>query len=80
MDRHLSIEELERYRVLAAYLVLQFGPEFGFVLDRVERMLEQARREDLTVRALKIVQELRLVSGRDPVQLPMPQKRLGGRN
>lgn len=59
MSRKYSIEELERYRVLAAYLILKFGDEYGFVLERVESDLERARQDDPQAKALKVMEELR---------------------
>ncbi|CAN1724887.1 conserved protein of unknown function [Hyphomicrobium sp. 1Nfss2.1] len=58
MSRKYSIEALERYRVLAAYLILKFGDEYGFVLERVESDLERARQDDPQAKALKVMDEL----------------------
>ncbi len=61
MTKKFSIEELEGYRVFAAYMVLEFGGEYGFVLERVERMLDRARREDPVAKALRIMEEMKMV-------------------
>lgn len=62
MTRIYSIEELEAYRVFAAFMVLEFGAEYGFVLERIEEMLDRARREDPVAKAKKILADLRAVA------------------
>lgn len=59
MSKKYSIEELERYRVLAAYLILKFGDEYGSVLERVESDIERARQDDPQAKALKVMEELK---------------------
>jgi hypothetical protein len=59
MDQRFDIAELERMRRFAAFLILEFGPEYGFVLERVEEMLEQAHKSDPTTRALRVLEELK---------------------
>jgi hypothetical protein len=54
---HVSIEELEAYRVFAAYIVSEFGEQYIGVLDRIEQELEKARREDPLARARRVLQE-----------------------
>lgn len=76
MSRKYSIEELERYRVLAAYLILNFGDEYGFVLERVESDLERARQDDPQAKALKVMEELqRKRDGMKPVLKHLPCQR-----
>lgn len=58
MERRLDIQELIRLRRFAAFMILQYGPEFGFVLDRIECMIETAQKDDPTVKALRIMAEL----------------------
>jgi hypothetical protein len=45
------IEELERALALAAYIVLRHGPTYAPYIDRLERELENARKNDPTERA-----------------------------
>jgi hypothetical protein len=61
MDQRFDIAELERMRRFAAFMILEFGPEYGFVLERVEAMLEAAHKADPTARALKVLEELKSV-------------------
>jgi len=56
-DGYYSIEELEQFRLLAAYLVSRFGPRCIVLLDRVERELAQARAHDPMLRAQAILAE-----------------------
>jgi hypothetical protein len=63
MAKNYSIEELEAYRIFAAYMVLEFGPEYGFVLERVEGMLERARREDPVTKARRVMEEIKAAHG-----------------
>lgn len=62
MHQGFDIEELERFRRLAAFMILEYGPEFGYVLDRIELMLEAARKQDPKARALRILSELKTVA------------------
>lgn len=62
MSKPVDIHELERMRRFAAFLILEFGPEYGFVLARVETMLEAAQKDDPTAKALKVLQELKSAS------------------
>lgn len=61
MDQRFDILELERMRRFAAFLILEFGPEYGFVLERVEAMLDVAHQADPITRALRVLQELKAV-------------------
>jgi hypothetical protein len=49
------VERLERALVLAAYIVLRHGPVYAPYIDRLERELEVARRNDPTERAKRIL-------------------------
>ncbi len=62
MEQRLDIQELIRLRRFAAFMILQYGPEFGFVLDRIECMIEKAQKDDPTVKALRIMAELKDVT------------------
>lgn len=75
MSRKYSIEELERYRVVAAHLILKFGDEYGFVLERVESDLERARQDDPQAKALKVMEELkRKRAGTKPILKNLPSR------
>lgn len=50
------IERLERALVLAAYIVVRHGPVYAPYVDRLERELEAARRNDPTERAKRILE------------------------
>ena len=62
MDQRFDIQELQRMRRFAAFLILEFGPDYGFVLERVEAMLLAAQKADPTARALQVLQELKSAS------------------
>lgn len=52
----VTIEEWERWRILAARIVIEYGPRYGGrALRRIERELAIARAEDPTARALKVL-------------------------
>jgi hypothetical protein len=58
MHRAPTIEELERWRVLCAWIVLEFGARYGArALRRVERMLAAAREDDPVALAERIMNE-----------------------
>lgn len=52
-----SIQELEELRLLAARCVVEYGPRYGFVLERMEKILARARGDDVTARALRLLSE-----------------------
>lgn len=62
MDQRLDMDELTKLRRLAAFMILQYGPEFGFVLDRIERIIEAAHRDDPTAKALRVMAELKTIT------------------
>ena len=49
------IERLERALVLAAYIVVTHGPRFAPYVERLEKELEAARRDDPVARAQRIL-------------------------
>jgi len=53
----MSIENLEKYRDFAAFVVVEHGSQYGFVLERLERMLARAKENDVMERARKILAE-----------------------
>jgi hypothetical protein len=57
LGRYFSIDELQRYRRLAAWLVCTYGSKYGAILDRVERDLQHALRDDPVLRAKRILNE-----------------------
>jgi hypothetical protein len=48
-------ERIERALVLAAYIVVRHGPVYAPLLERLEKELEAARRNDPTERAKRIL-------------------------
>lgn len=52
-----SVEELQEYRVLVACLMLRYGPRLVVLLDRIERELQAARKEDPLTRARAVLEE-----------------------
>lgn len=56
-EGYYSIQELEEFRLLAAYLVSKFGPRCIVLLDRVEKELAEARAADPMLRAQAILAE-----------------------
>ena len=50
------VERLERALVLAAQIVLQYGPVYAPYIDRLEMELEKARKNDPTERAKRILE------------------------
>ena len=49
------VERIERALVLAAYIVVRHGPKFAPLVDRLEKELEAARRDDPVERAKRIL-------------------------
>ena len=62
------IEELERALALAAYIVLRHGPIYLPYIDRLERELENARKNDPTERAKRILQTYTVEGGRKAIR------------
>ncbi|MEW6124434.1 MAG: hypothetical protein AB1698_17610 [Pseudomonadota bacterium] len=59
MESPLLIERIEGALVVAAYLVVRHGPKFAPIVERLERELEAARREDPVARAQRILENFR---------------------
>jgi hypothetical protein len=51
------IERIERALVLAAYVVVKHGPVYAPLLERLEKELQAARRNDPTERARRILKD-----------------------
>ena len=62
------IEELERALALAAYIVLRHGPIYAPYIDRLEKELERARKNDPTERAKRILQTYTVEGGRKAIR------------
>ena len=62
------IEELERALALAAYIVLRHGPIYAPYIDRLERELENARKNDPTERAKRILETYTVEGGRKAIR------------
>jgi hypothetical protein len=62
------IERLERALALAAYIVLRHGPIYAPYIDRLERELETARRNDPSERAKRILETYTGEGGRNAIR------------
>ena len=62
------IEELERALALAAYIVLRHGAVYAPYIDRLERELEAARRNDPAARAQRILETYTVDGGRKAIR------------
>ena len=62
------IERLERALAMAAYIVLRHGPVYATYIDRLERELAAARRNDPTERAKRILQTYTVEGGRKTIR------------
>ncbi|OYW55516.1 MAG: hypothetical protein B7Z29_08185 [Hyphomicrobium sp. 12-62-95] len=51
MEQRFDIRELERLRRLAAFMILEYGPE--------ETIIEAAHKDDPTARALRVLAEIK---------------------
>jgi hypothetical protein len=72
MDRPFDIAEIERMSRCAAFLILEIGPDYGFVLDRLETIPAKLRKTDPTARTLRVLQELKCVSQDVPQITALP--------
>lgn len=64
----LSIERLERALVLAAYIVVRHGSVYAPIVERLERELDAARRDDPVVRARRILENYTVAGGRKAIR------------
>ena len=62
------IDELQRALALAAHIVLRHGPIYAPYIDRLERELENARKNDPTERAKRILQTYTVEGGRKAIR------------
>jgi hypothetical protein len=62
------IEQLERALALAAYIVLRHGPIYAPYIDRLERELQNARKNDPTERAKRILQTYTVEGSRKAIR------------
>ena len=62
------IEQLQRALTLAAYIVLRHGPIYAPYIDRLEGELENARKNDPTERAKRILQTYTVEGGRKAIR------------
>lgn len=63
------IGRLERALVLAAYIVLRHGPVYAPYVDRLEKELETARRNDPIEHAKRILETYTAEGGRNAMRL-----------
>ena len=55
-DRRPSLEQLERALAINAYLVVRYGERYAHTLERLEREVENARRNGAVARARRILE------------------------
>ncbi len=67
-DGRVSIERIERALVLAAYIVVRHGEVYSPYVERLERELESARRDDPTSRARRILETYTREGGRKAIR------------
>jgi hypothetical protein len=63
------IGRLEHALVLAAYIVLRHGPAYAPYVDRLEKELEAARRNNPTEHAKRILETYTAAGGRNAIRL-----------
>ena len=70
----MSVDTLRAYRVFIAWVVVEYGPGYAPLLDRVERDLEEAKRLDPVQRARNVLEEPIWVAeiSRDPIRGSLP--------
>jgi hypothetical protein len=70
----MSVDALRAYRVFIAWVVVEYGPAYAPLLDRVERDLEEAKRQDPMQRARSVLEEPVWVAEitRDPIRGRLP--------
>jgi len=56
-DEPVTIEEIEKALAVAAYLVVRYGPVYAPLVDRLERELEDAKRNEPIAKAKRILAE-----------------------
>ena len=67
--QEVTLEELERVLAVVAYCVLRMGPHLDPLLDRLEREVERARKDDPTERARRILEAQTERGGRKAIPL-----------
>lgn len=65
----VSLERLERALAVVAYIVVRHGNVYAPILERLEREVEAARRNDPTVRAQRILEAYTAVGGLNTMRL-----------
>lgn len=65
----VSLEELEDALKVAAYAVWRFGRVYAPIMDRLQRLVEEARREDPRAHARRILQGYTEDGGRKAMRL-----------
>jgi hypothetical protein len=66
---YVSLERLERALAVVAYVVLRHGAVYAPILERLEREVELARRNDPLTRAKRILAGYTEVGGRKAIRL-----------
>jgi hypothetical protein len=66
---YVSLERLERALAVVAYVVLRHGAVYAPILERLEREVEAARRDDPMMRAQRILHGYTAAGGRKAMRL-----------
>jgi hypothetical protein len=66
---YVSLERLERALAVVAYIVLRHGAVYAPILERLEREVEVARRDDPMIRAKRILEGYTDAGGRNAMRL-----------
>ena len=66
---NVSLERLERALAVVAYVILRHGAVYAPILERLEREVEVARRDDPMTRAKHILDGYTDVGGRKAIRL-----------
>lgn len=66
-DEPITLERLERALTMAAYIVLRHGNKYAPILGRLEKEVENARRNDPATRARRILADYNATVGREPI-------------
>jgi hypothetical protein len=65
----VTLEELEDALKVVAYAVMRFGNVYAPIMERLEREVEAARRDDPRLRARRILEDYTLVGARNAMRL-----------
>lgn len=67
-----SLERLERALAINAYLVVRYGERYAHTLERLEREVEEARRNGVIDRARRILEDYKATGARKAIRSSQP--------